>query len=172
MTPTTRAAARKFSYPPLPYEPAMPRMLASVAAEHGTSDLVVTCLEDGSVERITYAQAYSRSAAVAARLINAGVTKGVRVGILAPNGPEFVVALLAVTRIGAVAVPLNTFLQPAELAWVLRDADVHTVLSVESILGKDLLDPPVRRGGRTGGAATVRRTASASQRPATGTNDD
>lgn len=140
MTPTTRAAARTFSYPPLPYEPAMPRMLASVAGEHGTSDLVVTCLEDGSVERITYAQAYSRSATMAARLINVGVTKGVRVGILAPNGPEFVVALLAVTRIGAVAVPLNSFLQPVELAWVLRDADVHTVLSVESILGKDLLD--------------------------------
>ena len=147
-------------------------MLASVAGEHGTSDLVVTCLEDGSVERITYAQAYSRSATMAARLINVGVTKGVRVGILAPNGPEFVVALLAVTRIGAVAVPLNSFLQPVELAWVLRDADVHTVLSVESILGKDLLDPPVGRCGRTDRAATLRCTPSASQRPPAGKNFD
>lgn len=139
MTWTAPAAERTFAYPPLPYEPELPRMLAFVAAEYGSSDLVVTCLEDGSIERITYAQAHSQSATMAARLVGAGVTKGVRVGILAPNGPEFVVAFLAITRIGAVAVPLNTFLQPMELAWVLRDADVHTVLSVESILGKNLL---------------------------------
>jgi acyl-CoA synthetase (AMP-forming)/AMP-acid ligase II len=139
MTSSVGSVARTFEYGPLPYEPTMPAVLASVVAEHGTTDLVVTCLDDGTVERISYAQADADSAAMAARLINAGVTKGVRVGILAPNGPEFVVAFLAVTRIGAVALPLNTFLQPAELAWVLRDADVHTVLSVESILGKDML---------------------------------
>lgn len=136
---SAQSAARTFHYSPLPYRAAMPTMLAAVATEHGASDLVVTCLEDGSVERITYAQAYFDSATMAARLINAGVTKGVRVGILAPNGPEFVVAFLAVARIGAVAVPLNTLLQPAELSWILRDADVHTVLSVDSILGKDML---------------------------------
>lgn len=131
---------RTFEYPPLPYQPTIPVVLASVAAEHGDHDLVVTCREDGSVDRISYAQADSESATMAARLVSLGVTKGVRVGILAPNGPDFVTAFLAVTRIGAVAVPLNTFLQPAELAWVLRDADIHTVLSTETILGKSMLD--------------------------------
>lgn len=135
-SPTT---ARTFHYSPLPYPATIPAMLAAVAAEFAGHDLVVTCREDGSLHRITYARAESDSAVMAARLINAGVTKGARVGILAPNGPEFVVAFLAVTRIGAVAVPLNTFLQPAELAWVLRDADVHTVLAVETILGRDAL---------------------------------
>ena len=139
MSVTARTAARTFAYAPLPYDAVIPAMLSSVVAEHGAADLVVTCLGDGSLERITYAQADSESSMMAAQLLNAGVTKGVRVGILAPNGPEFVVAFLAATRIGAVAVPLNTFLQPAELAWVLRDADVHTVLAVESILGKDML---------------------------------
>ncbi|MCF6390540.1 acyl--CoA ligase [Mycobacterium sp. MBM] len=139
MTPSVASAARTFDYEPLPYEPTMPAVLASVIDEHKASDLVVTCLENGTVERISYAQADDDSAAMAARLISAGVTKGVRVGILAPNGPDFVTAFLAVTRIGAVAVPLNTFLQPTELAWVLRDADVHTVLSVQTILGKDML---------------------------------
>ncbi|BBX18080.1 acyl-CoA synthetase [Mycolicibacterium duvalii] len=130
---------RTFEYPPLPYQPTIPVVLASVAADHGDRDLVVTCREDGSVERISYARANSESATMAARLVSLGVTKGVRVGILAPNGPDFVTAFLAVTRIGAVAVPLNTFLQPAELAWVLRDADIQTVLSTETILGKDML---------------------------------
>jgi acyl-CoA synthetase (AMP-forming)/AMP-acid ligase II len=148
-------AARTFHYSALPYPATMPDMLASVTASHGESDLVVACLDDGSLERITYSQAASRSADMAARLITAGVTKGARVGILAPNGPEFVVAFLAATRIGAVAVPLNTFLQPEELAWILRDADVHTVLAVETILGKDML---ARLSTAAGGLSTPLRS--------------
>ena len=139
MTSPQVPSARTFHYETLPYEPVMPAVLAAVTASHAQSDLVVAGLPDGACERITYGQADCDSATMAARLLAAGVTKGVRVGILAPNGPDFVVAFLAVTRIGAVAVPLNTFLGPAELAWVLRDADVHTVLSVESILGNDML---------------------------------
>ncbi len=148
MTSPQAPAARTFHYEPLPYEPVVPAVLAVVAAAHAGSDMVVAGLPDGTRARITYGQADSDSAVMAARLLAAGVTKGVRVGILAPNGPDFVVAFLAVTRIGAVAVPLNTFLGPAEMAWVLRDADVHTVLSVESILGNDM---PARIAAAAGG---------------------
>ena len=48
---------------------------------------------------------------------------------------------MAITRIGAVAVPINTFFVPAELAWVLRDADIQVLLTVESLLTNDY---PVR----------------------------
>lgn len=133
------AAARQFDYDPLPYDATMPAMLAAVASAHGDSDFAVSSNGADGVERITYAQADAQSAEMAARLIAGGVVKGMRIGILAPNAPDFVVAFLAVTRIGAVAVPLNTFLGPDELRWVLRDADIHTVLSVESLLGKDIL---------------------------------
>jgi acyl-CoA synthetase (AMP-forming)/AMP-acid ligase II len=134
------SARRRFTYDPLPYDAVLPAMLAAVVADHGSGDFVVSTLGDGSVERISYAEAEIRSADMAARLVAAGITKGVRVGILAPNGPEFVTAFLAATRIGAVAVPINTFFQPAELHWVLRDADIHTLLSVETLLGKDVLE--------------------------------
>ncbi len=130
---------RTFSYEPLPYAPVVPAMLAGLVAAHGDNDFVVSSVGDGTVERITYAQADARSAEMARRLIAAGVTKGVRVGVIAPNGPDFVVAFLAATRIGAVAVPINTFLSPRELGWLLRDADIHTLLSVDSLLGKDML---------------------------------
>ncbi|GAC1396973.1 MAG: class I adenylate-forming enzyme family protein [Mycobacterium sp.] len=132
-------AARTFAYDPLPYDATLPAMLAAVTARHCDSDFVVSAIGEGAVERISYAEAEADSAIMGARLISAGVTKGMRVGILAPNGPDFAVAFLAVTRIGAVAVPINTFFQPAELAWVLRDADIHTLLSVESLLGKNVL---------------------------------
>src|ERR1700757_5420797 len=132
-------SARTFTYDPLPYAPVMPAMLASLVADYGDSDFIVSSVGDGTVERITYAQADSRSAEMARRLVAAGVTKGVRVGVIAPNGPDFVVAFLAVTRIGAVAVPINTFFQPLELGWLLRDADIHTLLAVDLLLGKDML---------------------------------
>lgn len=130
---------RTFSYDPLPYPAVIPAMLADVVAAHGANDLIVSAVGDGNVERITYAQADLQSAVMARQLIAAGVTKGVRVGVIAPNGPQFVVALLAATRIGAVTVPINTFFQAQELRWVLRDADIHTLLSVDSLLGKDML---------------------------------
>lgn len=137
---STPLRAPAFRYDPLPYDAVLPAMLAAVADAHGPHDLVVTATGDGGVERLGYAQAHDRSADMAARLLAAGVTKGARVGILAPNGADFVTAFLAVTRIGAVAVPINTFFQDAELHWVLRDADVHTLLAVETLLGRDLLD--------------------------------
>lgn len=128
---------RTFTYEPLPYEPVMPTMLANLVAAHRDNDFIVSSVGDGTDERITYGEADIRSGEMARRLIAAGVAKGTRVGILAPNGPDFVVAFLAATRIGAVAVPINTFFQPPELAWVLRDADIHTLLSVDNLLGKD-----------------------------------
>ncbi|QLL08936.1 class I adenylate-forming enzyme family protein [Mycobacterium vicinigordonae] len=130
---------RTFNYEPLPYVPVVPAMLKALTSAYVDNDFIVSSLGDGRVERITYAQADIRSARLARSLLAAGVTKAVRVGVMAPNGPDFVVAFLAVTRIGAVAVPINTFFQPAELGWLLRDADIHTLLSVDSLLGKDML---------------------------------
>lgn len=129
---------RTFSYEPIPYPPTVPAMLAEIVAQNGRNDFIVSSVGDGTDDRMTYAQGDARSAEMARRLTAAGVAKGTRVGILAPNGPDFVVAFLAVTRIGAVAVPINTFFQPVELRWLLRDADIHTVLSVDRLLGKDI----------------------------------
>ncbi|MEB4212180.1 class I adenylate-forming enzyme family protein [Mycobacterium sp. 94-17] len=132
-------SVRRFAYDPLPYAPVVSAMLSGLVSDYGDNDFVVSSVGGGTVERITYAQADAQSAEMARRLIAAGVTKGVRVGIMAPNGPDFAVGFLAATRIGAVAVPINTFFQPQELRWVLRDADIHTLLSVDSMLGKDML---------------------------------
>jgi acyl-CoA synthetase (AMP-forming)/AMP-acid ligase II len=130
---------RHFDPVTLPYDGTIPAMLAALVAEHGANDLIVATTVDGSIERITYAEADERSADLARTLLALGVVKGTRVGVLAPNGPDFFVAFLAATRIGAVAVPINTFFQAPELGWLLRHADIHTLLTVPSILGKDTL---------------------------------
>ncbi len=90
--------------------------------------------------RLTYGEAERRSARIARGLLASGIGKGTRVGILLPNGPDWVLAWLAVTRIGALAVPLNTFYQARELGFVLRHADVHTLLTAARFLNNDYLE--------------------------------
>ncbi len=90
-------------------------------------------------ERLTYADADARSAALAKGLLASGVGKSTHVGLLAPNGPDWVVAWLAATRIGALVALLNTYGQTRELGRFLRHGDVAHLLTVGSHLGHDYL---------------------------------
>jgi O-succinylbenzoic acid--CoA ligase len=78
--------------------------------------------------RWTFAELLAESAGVASGLRAAGVGPGERVAIWAVNGSDFVVALGAVTLLGATAVPLNTRLTPAEATWQLADARPRLVV--------------------------------------------
>jgi acyl-CoA synthetase (AMP-forming)/AMP-acid ligase II len=88
-------------------------------------------------DRLTYGEAAAGSALVARHLLAHGVGKGTRVGMLMPNCPDFVVSWLAITRIGAIAVPISTFSSGPELLRVLRHADLHTLLLVREYLRND-----------------------------------
>jgi len=88
-------------------------------------------------ERLTYAEADRRSAALARGLLAAGAGKGTHVGLLYPNGGAFVVAMLAAARIGAVVVPLSTFSTATELPAQLASADIEILLSTNVYRGND-----------------------------------
>ena len=62
--------------------------------------------EEGGTEAISYAELARRVGVFAAALRGRGIREGDAVGILMPMTPEIVVALLAVVRVGAVALPL------------------------------------------------------------------
>jgi o-succinylbenzoate---CoA ligase len=64
----------------------------------------------------------------ASRLRSAGVRQGETVALLTNNGREFVVAVHAVSRTGAVLLPMNVRLTSAELAWQLEDAGARHLL--------------------------------------------
>ena len=63
---------------------------------------------------------------LAAAFVEVGVDKGSRVGLIMPNGVEWVRLAFALTRVGAVLVPLSTLLQPTELVAQLRVAAVSS----------------------------------------------
>ncbi|UDY35037.1 class I adenylate-forming enzyme family protein [Dermatobacter hominis] len=117
------------------FTPTSGALVRSCAARWGDRTFVV--LDD---ERLTYAEADERSARLAKGLLVSGVGKGSHVGLLAPNGPAWVVAWLAATRIGAVVAMLNTYSKAEALGRAVRHADLGLVLTAGSHLGHDYLD--------------------------------
>ncbi|SDG97361.1 long-chain-fatty-acid--CoA ligase [Klenkia brasiliensis] len=76
----------------------------------------------------SYAEVDERVTRLAAVLTGWGVRHGDRVAVLALNGLEVVECFLAAARIGAVAVPVNFRLAPAEVAYVLADSGARVLV--------------------------------------------
>ena len=64
-------------------------------------------VDSHSQERLTFAALNSRCNRLANALVDAGIEKGERVGLLLMNSAEFMEAYFALAKIGAVVVPLN-----------------------------------------------------------------
>lgn len=113
------------------YPPTIPNLVRSATEQFSSRDFIVT-----PDRRLTFAEADAQSRHLAKRLLRSGVGKGTRVGMWFAQGPDFVVTLLAVTRIGAIVIPLSTFLRGPELHRAVRHADVHTLIVPRTLLGQ------------------------------------
>ncbi|HEU0058563.1 MAG TPA: AMP-binding protein [Hyphomicrobiaceae bacterium] len=74
-------------------------------------------------QRFTFAELARDIDAVARGLIALGIGPGDKVALWMPNRPEWIQAALAVMRIGAVLVPINTRLRTEDAAYVLDQSD-------------------------------------------------
>ncbi|CAN5715860.1 long-chain fatty acid--CoA ligase [soil metagenome] len=78
-------------------------------------------LIDGET-RLTYRELDRRTDQLACRLRELGVRQGDRVAVLLFNSAAFVETLLATAKLGAIFVPVNFRLSPAEVAYILTDS--------------------------------------------------
>ena len=113
----------------------IPALLERSANEFGDETYLVT-----PTDRLTYREALLQSAHLARWLLGEGVGKGTRVGLFFANGVEWVTWWLAASRIGAVVVPLSTLYAPAEIAKVLRLADVGLLIAPAQVLNIDVAE--------------------------------
>ena len=81
----------------------------------------------------------------------ADIKHGDKVAILLPNGLSFILTTLALMRLRAVSVPLNTRLIPTELAWQVKNANCRLLIcnadtrSQTKDIAVDALDlPPIQ----------------------------
>lgn len=110
----------------------VPALLTELATTGGDDEAVV----DGAT-RLDYAGLARAADAWSRALVAHGIGRGDRVGILAGNRAEWLLAWLATTGIGAVAVGLNTWATARELAYQLRHAEVRLLLLEPRFLARD-----------------------------------
>jgi acyl-CoA synthetase (AMP-forming)/AMP-acid ligase II len=84
--------------------------------------------------RLSWRELEQQVARVAAGLRRRGIGAGDRVALLLGNRAEFVVALYALARLGAVAVPLNIREQKPELAYVLAHCGASMLIFEAELL--------------------------------------
>ncbi len=78
---------------------------------------------------LTYAELDDRSSRLAQALLSSGVRAGSRIAHLDRTAPEIIELLFAAGKIGAVTVPLNWRLAPAELQTIVADAGCGVMIA-------------------------------------------
>lgn len=81
-------------------------------------------------QEFSYGDLWGRSGYLAGRLQETyGVRKGDRVGIWLKNCPEFVPVFFGILHAGGVVVPINNFLKPDEVVYILQDAGINVLIT-------------------------------------------
>ena len=88
-------------------------------------------------ERLSFADAWREAARLAHVLVNDyGVARGDRVAISMRNYPEWILAFMAATSIGAIFVAMNAHWQSEEMDFSLRDCQVSLLLADQERLDR------------------------------------
>jgi acyl-CoA synthetase (AMP-forming)/AMP-acid ligase II len=109
--------------------PLTPIRFLRYASEQFRDDVAVVCGD----ERFTYVQFADRAARLAGALRAEGIQSGDRIAFLSTNCHRLLEAYYGVLEAGAVLLPLNVRLAPAELSFVLNDSGAR-FLFVEKLL--------------------------------------
>ena len=120
---------------PDPSRYTLPRFLEDVVARHGARGALHFEGRDWSFSDIDGAVRR-----MARGLAAAGVGKGARVALYMANRPEWVFAMFAIARVGAVGVPVSTFASPDERDYILRHSDASLLLLQGELLKRSYLE--------------------------------
>ena len=82
---------------------------------------------DGDAE-YTYEDLERQSSALGAALVDAGVAKGDRVGVLVEKSWEAIVSMLAASRIGAAYVNVNPLFKAPQIEYLAQDCDIRVMI--------------------------------------------
>lgn len=107
-------------------------MVRDAGRRFGDAEAVV----DGA-RRVGFDELSALVTDAARALLAAGIDRGDRVAVWAPNSLEWIVAALGVTAAGGVLVPVNTRFRGPEAAFVLARSDARALFTVRGFLDTD-----------------------------------
>ncbi|WP_321425440.1 AMP-binding protein [uncultured Bacteroides sp.] len=90
--------------------------------------------------RFTWKQFNERVDEMAKGLLSIGVEKGTHVGIWANNVPDWLTFLYACGKVGAIYVTVNTSYKLAELEYLCKNSDMHTLCITNGDRDSDFVD--------------------------------
>jgi len=102
--------------------------------------LVYNYPEIGLDLRLTYRQYQQEVTRLAKGLLSLGIEKGEHVAVWATNVPEWLVLEIALAKIGAVLVTVNTNCRESEIEYVLQQGDITTLFMIEEFRGNSYVD--------------------------------
>jgi len=98
------------------------------------SDKTFIVYEDN---RLTFAEAWREAGRIGYLLVHKyGIAPGDRVAISMRNYPEWILAFMAITSIGGIAVAMNALWQPDEMAYGLRDSGAKVLFADQERLDR------------------------------------
>ncbi|MEZ5501577.1 MAG: FadD3 family acyl-CoA ligase [Halioglobus sp.] len=118
----------------MPEQPYPARTLPQVVADAADAYGEQPAITDGEV-RLTYAELDDARVRAARAFIAAGLEKGERVAIWAPNIYQWIIAAIGAQSVGGVLVPLNTRYKGPEAAYILRASGAKMLFTVGDFLG-------------------------------------
>ncbi|MGY1820832.1 AMP-binding protein [Geodermatophilus sp. SYSU D00079] len=122
----------RFPAVPIP-EQTLPAFLLDRAAVSGEAPALV----DGSTGRVTsYAELAEAVHRAATGFAASGTARGDVVALMAPNCPDWAVALLGAQAAGAAVTPVNPLAPPEQVAVQLQDAGARCLVTVPALLDR------------------------------------
>src|SRR5687768_3153102 len=82
---------------------------------------------------LTFGELKRHADRLATALSRHGIVKGDRVGIMLPNCPQYVIAVFAVLRLGAIVVNINPAYAPPEVEHLAHDSGIRMLLTLDRL---------------------------------------
>ena len=102
--------------------------------------LIYNYPEIGLDMRLTYRQYRAEVNKLAKGLLALGIAKGEHIAVWATNVPEWILLQMALAKIGAVMVTVNTAYRASEIEYILKQGDISTLFMQEEVRGNSYLE--------------------------------
>lgn len=109
-------------------------MLDNVAAKYPDTEIMIE-----KDRRITYREFREKVDSIAKGLLKLGVERNDKISIWLPNSIEWMSIFFAISKLGAVSVPINTRFKSSELEYVVRQSDSIGIFMADRFLNIDYL---------------------------------
>lgn len=99
---------------------------------------LVGARDSGETDRLTYRELADRVRHFSTGLARTGVRRGDRLVLWMTNSVDWIVASFAAMRLGAIVVPVNTFLKPPEIRYVIAQSGARHLIMLDGFRKLDM----------------------------------